>query len=391
MSMRWLKSKKTLLRSAFCLTVFAAGSASASLLPGTPSIGDILGGGSGSGTFYDFETVFETGQGGSGLFGNIFGGTFGKILGGDGGQLTSPCGIIIMNFGDTRCASEEGEYGNIFDTVFDTVSDELGIPGEISDIVTGRASVESVFQDILNKTLKDVGLSSGTNHGSQGDVIGSQGLPDPGGLLDVLLANAKTPANPNGLGGSLPNDGSKTTISANVLAAPSVNAALASANTAQRLLTEATTNRGLSEKGQAITEARMTAAQTVSRTSAKAAEASTKAAADQMTAAVEMDTTIREQTSTQDTLKEALSGINLMQAQSTELAAQANNQRALSSQLDSLALQVDSEMRDGVFSNGRSLQVMNDQMLGESQQEMAEKASVRAEAAQGLRMFGVYR
>ena len=388
MSMHWLRRKKTRsLGIALSLTAFA-GAASASLLPGAPNIGGVFGGG-GGGTFYDFENVFDTtSQGGGGLFGDILGGILGD---GSSGGISSPCGIVIMNYADPGCTSGRDGYGNVFDTVFGTVSDELGIPSDISDIVTGRASVESIFQEALNEVFREAGLSRGPNPNGEGATIGTQGLPDPDGVLDRLLANATKPSDPNGLGGSLPGGEDKSTISANTLAAPNVNPALAAANTAQRLLTEATTTRGLSSKGQEVTEARMMAAQTVSRTSGQAAEASTTTATDQMTAAVEMDATIREQTSTQDTLKEALSGMNLMQAQSTELAAQANTQRALSTQLDNLNLQVDSEMRDGVFSNGRSLQLMNNQLLGESQKDMSEAASARAESAQGLRMFGVYR
>jgi hypothetical protein len=105
----------------------------------------------------------------------------------------------------------------------------------------------------------------------------------------------------------------------------------------------------------------------------------------------EMDTTVREQTSTQDTLKEALTGMNTLQAQSTQLQAQANSQQAISTQVDGMSLQVAQEMRDGVFANGISLKTLNDQTLGESQRQMALDHSIRSDQATSIRTMGAFR
>ncbi|MEM6453015.1 MAG: hypothetical protein AAF703_22195 [Cyanobacteria bacterium P01_D01_bin.105] len=390
--MLWPKRKK---RRALVLTAglsLSIGSvASASILP---TVSELVFGGNGSGTFYDFGSIFSSGSG------NIFNDIFSEVTGeverilatNNSGGLVSPCGIVIMNFAEDYGCTDETVYPDIFGTIFGQVSRELGLPGEVADVVIGRRAPEDIFQEALKDTLAHARLPDITTLSHEGKaVLGKQGLPTPTELLEILTADVS--GIPNGsvntVGGALPM--SSIISRGQGLATPNVNPSLVTANQAQRILTEAVTNRGLSSVGQDITDARMTAAQTVSRTSGKLGASSFETAEQQMEAAVQMDTTIKAQTSTQDTLKEALSGMNLMQAQATELAATANNQMALSAQLDNLDLQVGMEMRDGVFSNGRSLQLLNDQMLQSSQRELADRESMRYEFGQGLRLMGAYR
>ena len=318
-----LKSKK-FLAATVGLTIGLTSAASASFLPSGSglggvfnstindaiggAVGDSVGGaiGNSGGTFYDFGNVFSSGDGG--FFGGILSGIEG-LLGLNEG-LTSPCGIIITNFDATNNGAECSS--GVFDTIFEEVSGELGLPSEITGVLTGKNSVENVFSDIVNDALGQMGVSA-----TDPSVVGRQGLPSPEGLLDALIAKKPRLGNVNSIGGNLPSEERASAASGN-LATPGVNSTLTSRNDALRMLTQAVTDKGLSTKGQEITAARMTASQTISKASGKMGEASMKSAEDQMAAAVEMDGTIREQESTQDTLKEALSGMNLLQTQATQ-------------------------------------------------------------------------
>ena len=388
------------------ISLVTAGTVSAaSFLPGGSPIGDLVGGslfggGNSGGTFYDFESVFSDGASGGGggflglgsIFNDLFGGIDGlgiieAIIGGGDG-LVSDCGIIIMNFSG-ECAG--GSMGNIlFDTVIGEVSSELGLPDEITGILTGRHSVEGLFADLLNEELAKMGVPMGENAGFEtGSIIGKQGLPSPGGLLDELLATE--PSFTPTAGGNLPTQGEASGKPIINVMTPGVNTSLVKPILALETLTRAVTDRGLSVKGQEVTSARNMAAQASARTSGMIGEKSLESAAKQLEAAAEMNDTVRGQESTQDTLKEALTGMNMLQAESTQLQAQANSQQAISAQMDGMNLQVAQEMRDGVFANGISLKVLNDQALAESQREMASKHSTRAENAVPLRMMGAYR
>ena len=390
--MRWLKRLNKWMVGGVIASFAMAGTASAAFMPGgIPG----LGGGNG-GTFYDFESVFsESGGGIGGLFGDLFSGIDGlgivdDLLGKGGGSFVSDCGVVIMNI-----APSDGDCGEsgplVFDSVFDGVAGELGIPEDIAGVVTGRTSLDSIFESVLNEQLTQLGIP-GVGDGSENSVIGQQGIPDPNGVLDELMrASRKQSLGLDLPPGVLPD--SNTTgsqIAGNVLT-PGVNSSLAQPLVALGLLTDAVTSKGLSTDGQQVSKARITAAQAATRTSGMIGQQATEVAQHQLEAAVEMDTTIKEQTSTQDALKEAMSGMNLLQAQSSELMAQSITQQALSTQIEGMNLQIDQEMRDGVFSNGLSLEALNDQALAASQRQMAEKSSLVYESRLGMNLMGAWR
>lgn len=386
-----------------------AGAVSASIAPGGIGGlgnlgGGLFGGGNSGGTFYDFESVFSEGSGGGGgflglggIFNDLFGGADGlgiieDLIGGGSGGLVSDCGIVIMNFSG-EC--DTGSTGNIlYDTVIGEISDELGLPSELEGILTGRNSVGDIFADILNEELGELGVSTAGSDGGfgGGSIVGQQGLPSPDGLLDELLAGNAQPGFTSTTGGNLPTSGGgsggKPVI--NVMT-PGVNTTIVRPVLALEALTKAVTDKGLSVAGQEATTARNIAAQASARTSGMIGEKSVEAAKKQLEAATEMDGTIREQESTQDTLKEALSGMNMLQAEAASLQAQANSQQAISAQVDGMNLQIAQEMRDGVFTNGISLKELNDQALSASQREMALNQSQRAEAAIPMRTLGAFR
>ena len=299
-----------------------------------------------------------------------------------------------MNFDHTKDCSSAGGGSILYDEVMGTVSNELGLPPELSGILTGRTSVGDLFESVLLEELGKIGI--GTNGGQTGSelggLIGKRGLPDPTNLLDQLLvANKNTGLVKDPVFGGIPVDSSGGKVKSPNIFTPTVNASLMQPVLALDILTRAVTDKGLSAKGQDATQARSMASQASARMSGQIGEKSIESAENQLKAAVEMDETVREQTSTQDTLKEALTGINMLNAQSTRLEAEASNQRALAAQIDTMNLQATHEMRDGVFATGLSLKQMNKQMMKEASSEMAEDSSMRTERDLGLRMMGAYR
>jgi len=408
--MFWQQENNKLKRSAAitaAVSLVLGGAVSAAgFAPGTPSIGDLVGGGlfgsSSGGTFYDFESVFADGAGGSdgflglsGILNDLFGGADGlgiieDIIGGGDG-LVSDCGIIIMNFSGSCSADSMGNI--LFDTVIGEVSSELGLPDEIAGVLTGRQSIEGIFADLLNEELGKLGIPTGSESEvlEAGTVVGKQGLPSPNGLLDKLLAASAKPSFTPTPGGSLPAQRKVSGTPALNVMTPGVNTSLVKPMLALKMLTSAATDRGLSPKGQDVTSARNMAAQASARTSGIIGKKSVESAEKQLEAAAEMNDTVREQTSTQDALKEALTGMNMLQAESTQLQAQANSQQAISTQVDGMSLQVAQEMRDGVFTNGISLKTLNEQALADSQKEMALNHSIRSEQAVPIRMLGAFR
>jgi hypothetical protein len=400
--------RRSLAIAATVSLMVAGGVSAAGLMPGEPNIGNIMNGtvfgGGGGGTFYDFESVFAEGGGNGGflgiggIFNDLFGGADGlgileDIIGGEGG-LVSDCGIVIMNFAPSEsnpdCAGGAGS--TLYDTVIGEVTGELGLPDEITGILTGRSSVEDLFADLMKEELAKIGVESGGGEFGVGDLVGKEGIPTPDGLLDELLAAESKPTFTATLDGNLPSASEESSADPAIsMMTPGVNTTLTKPVIALGLLTKAVTDRGLSAEGQEVTSARNMAAQASSRTSGIIGEKSVESAEKQLEAATEMDTTVREQTSTQDTLKEALTGMNTLQAQSTQLQAQANSQQAISTQVDGMSLQVAQEMRDGVFANGISLKTLNDQTLGESQRQMALDHSIRSDQATSIRTMGAFR
>ncbi len=373
--MRFLKGRRAVAAGTVALALGIGGVASASTQPGGFSLGSVFS--SSGGSFYDFGSILTGGPRSPDIWNEIPG----------GGGATAGCSILNYAAG-SGCS---GSRSSIFDEVFNVVSQELGLPGELVEVITGKRSINDLLGQLLEDILGTIGVEGG-------EVTGTQGYPVYDDLLSILLgqgapsevtSSPQTPTLPNAQtpSGVTPGDRGQ----APSVVTPNVNAALIRPVQAMDALTEAVTSRGLTREGQEITLARNKAGQTVTSTSAEMGEISAMAAQAQVAVATSMDTTIRGQTSTQSTLKEALSGMNMLQAQASELTAYANRQRALSNQLDGMSLQVDQEMRDGIFSNGKSLQLLNEQLLQDAQKELAAQSSLRFEFATGVRSFGVMR
>ena len=393
--MRWpVKTQRRALFLAAGATCCFAGMASASFMPinNFPIFG---GSGGGGGTFYDFESVFSDSGGGmlDGILSGGFGGMLGEIesiLGGNDGYDVA-CGAVIMNFApDTSLNCDSG--GTVFDSVFEQIGAEINMPEEIVGVITGKQRPQDILSQVLNKELAKIGLPNilgGVGSGS----VGAQGIPEPELVLEDIFKSSqkRTYGDVATLDGPLPADDASDGQRNLNLYTPNVNTTLVQDIQTLELLTTAVTNKGLSKKGQDITEARHTAAQVSSKASGKIANESMEMAAKQLEAASKMGETTRKQTSTQDTIKEGLTGMNMLQAQSTQLAAQANTQQALETQINSVDLQVTQELRDGVFANGISLKTLNNQVSEESQKQLSQAASLRVESERNLRMLGAMR
>ena len=351
--------------------------------------GGILGGGGSRDTLYDFETVFSEGNASSGITGifqDLIGGIDGlgvieDILASNGGDIVSPCGVVIMNFAPTNsngCGAGDGAGNILFDTVFEEVGAELGLPQEITDVITGRQKIEDVIAETVGEAIEnDLGIElPETVNGDS--VLGAEGIPDPESLAEVIETYTTVTSN------------ASSDPQLNVFT-PNVNTALSAPILANKVLTNAITNKGLSAEGQEISEARFISAQAAARTSGLMAESATDSAKKQMMSALRMNETIRDQESTQDTLKEALTGNLMLQTQSTQMLAGLSNQSALQSQMEQANLVVTQEMRDGVFANGLSLQLLNEQAVAKSQRDLAEKESLRYESMTPQRMMGAFR
>lgn len=390
------------------VSLLTGGTLSWAIAPGSNPLGNVLGGSGGSGnavgqifggifggggsrdTLYDFETVFNEGDssgGIAGVLGDLMGGIDGlgvieDILSANGGDIVSPCGIVIMNFAPTNsngCSGDGSGTGNIlFDTVFQEVGAELGLPSEITDVIIGRQKIEDVIAETISAAIEnDLGIQlPETMNGDS--VMGAEGIPDPEALAEVIETYTTVTSN------------ASLDPALNVFT-PNVNTALSTPILANKVLTNAITNKGLSAEGQEISEARFISAQAAARTSGLMAESATDAAQKQLMSALRMNDTIRNQESTQDTLKEALTGNLMLHAQSTQMLAGLSNQAALQSQMEQANLVVTQEMRDGVFANGLSLQLLNEQTVADSQRELAGKESLRYESMTPHRMMGAFR
>ncbi|MEM9005743.1 MAG: hypothetical protein AAGE59_19740 [Cyanobacteria bacterium P01_F01_bin.86] len=380
-----------------CAVVIAAtglGSAAIaqSFLPGGGGLDDVLGG----------QSIYSAGSLGA-IFEGGLGDIFGDVLGGDSGELLEDifggtpanqptCGdIVIVNIApDYDCTAGNvggnvlgglahdilsGNSDSIFDTVFDIVGIELGLPEEIMGVITGKNDINSIFQDILDEALGSIGVEIGGGEGSpERSVFGAAGLPDYENLLESMS---------DGLEGE--------TEETPGLLTPNVISSLIRPVQVMDVLTDTTAARILSEEGQEIMMARQAAGKTATETSAMMSQKADITSQAQVAVAQSMAKEIDEQISTQDTLKVALAGMNLLQAQATEFDSIAANQRALFNQMGALGLDIAQEANALAATAAKGAQLTNEQLTKEAQERMAEQASVRHEFSPGVKMLGAYR
>lgn len=343
---------------------------------GGGGIGDIFSGGS-------LGDIFGDVLGGGG--GGNLGGTIADIiLGGNDVGGADPCNPVILNFAPTKsnCGGNDsllggvlgeilgnGSSDSIFDTVFDVVGAEMGLPSEITGIITGKSSIEDVFESILDDALTEVGLKTETS------VIGAGGIPTYESLMESLTV-------PDGSSAGQPTEGLMT---------PNVIASLMNPTISMSTLTDVVSGRVLSAKGQEVAFARQAAGKTVTETSAQMGETADLVAGAQGVVAEGVNKMIGEQTSTQDTLKTAFTGLNLLHSQAIKLDSLAINQQALSNQMEAIGLDVAQEMNASLAVGGMSAALTNKQVQKTAQEQMAAKASLEREYGVGVRTFGAMR
>ncbi|MEO0869152.1 MAG: hypothetical protein AAFY17_12045 [Cyanobacteria bacterium J06642_11] len=377
-----LRSKKVLLAGVAGLSLLVTTTASASLLPG--GLGsDIFGGGGnifgGGGDFFDF---------GSGdLFGGSGGGDWanpGPIFGGDSGGQGNPIGDLISGTIDGGGLGSSNS-GSIFDSMFGNVAQKAGIPPEIMDVINGGDPM-TVLDGVIGDVLGDLGL------GDLDDVLGKSGIPDLEDTLEILYS--KTKQNDQDVFGTtdsglaIPEEGGVLGAAPEMITA-NVMPSLIRQTQALAAVTEATTAVGLTREGQELTAARREAGTTVVGAAEQMGSQSTTISGLQVQVAQGMDPTVKGQTSTQSTLKEALTTMALLDAQATQLDAFGNEQRALGLQLDTLSLDTAIENRDGIFANATNTQYINEQILTNRQREITNDTSSRIGLSRGIRTIGV--
>lgn len=372
-----------------------------SFLPGGGGLGDILGGGGGLGEIYRSDGLGDIfGGNGSGvgdIFSDVLGGSSGSSGnggGGLGGVLggIDPCNSVIVNFAptDSNCGGSGsggglgglaneiltggGSADSIFDTVFDVVGSELGLPDEITGVITGKNSIEGIFEEILDDALASIGIENG-DAGGGGASVGAAGIPTYESMLEALATGE---------------DGSADAASQGLLT-PNVISSLLNPTMSMSALTDVVTGRVLGEQGQQMMVARNTAGKTVTETSANMGQTANVVSQAQVAVAESINEKVLEQESTQDTLKEALTGMNLLAAQATQFDSIAANQRALGNQLGAINLDVAQDISATSAVNGRSLALTNKQLQKTSQENMAEKASLRSEFGVAVRSLGAMR
>ena len=286
-----------------------------------------------------------------------------------------------------------GNIGGLGDIMGDLGINLPDISGVLGDITAGIPDLSiGGLEDIFN--IGDLDL---------GDILGDMGLPDlddlfDGILGDVLGGNCFLPqgcgGNPGG-GATTPGGNEVPVLSvlggASASITPGVNPTVAANVDAVGSLTEAMTALGLSEAGQAATKQRLTAAQTGADNSKALVDQSVEALAQQATAADQVVAATNEQTSTQDVLKTALSGMVSLQVATSSQVAYGRQQDAINAQLSVLDLHFGREIRDGTFVNGKNLQLLNQQLNQSIQRDMATAAGATEDAARTTRLVHVMR
>ncbi|MEM9946138.1 MAG: hypothetical protein AAF810_08755 [Cyanobacteria bacterium P01_D01_bin.36] len=399
--------KPLAIASAVVLTSMGTVATAQSFLPGSGGLGNVLGGGGGG--------IYSSGGLGDILSGGGVGSIFGDVLGGIGnddfsGILESvlggnvlgskPCGNpAILNIApDYDCTpgsvgstsgggiaelaqqiltgGSEGGAGSIFGTIFDVVGNELGLPPEITGIFTGKSNLGNVFEAIVDEALGAVGLKTEMGAvGSNNGLVGAAGIPD----YDNIMAALTVQLNGDGL------------TESSGLFTPNVIGSLINPTLTMGALTDVTTGRVISEEGQQVAIAREAAGKTVTETSGNMGITADMASQAQMAVAETVTATAEEQTSTQDTLKVVLGGMNLLQAQATQFDSLAAQQRALTNQMQTINLGVLQEVNAGVATNSRAIQLSNELAVKASQEEKARNASLRHEFGIGVRTMGAMR
>ena len=284
----------------------------------------------------------------------------------------------------------------------------LGDIGGLSDIIgdlgINLPDISSILGDITAgiPDLSIGGLEDIFNIGNidLGSILGDMGLPDPGEIFDDILGdilggeNCFLPQSCPG-GNNTPGETTPPVLSvlggASASITPGVNPTVAANVDAVGTLTEAMTAIGLSEDGQAATKQRLTAAQTGADNSKALVEQSIQALAQQAEAADQVVASTNEQTSTQDVLKTALSGMVSLQVTTSSQVAYGRQQDAINTQLSVLDLHFGREIRDGTFVNGKNLQLLNQQLNQSIQRDMATSAGAAEDAARTTRLVHVMR
>ena len=260
----------------------------------------------------------------------------------------------------------------------------------IPAISTGRIA------DLLNIDLGNIG--------NLGDILGKMGIPDLDRLIaDVLSEISKagdgdpgvnsTPGAPPTNGGSnpagsLPPEGLN---GASGSITPGVNPTIAANLDAVGILTESITAIGLSDAGQNATKTRLEGAQIGADKSREFVTQSREALATQAQTAAQVIASINSQTSTQDVLKTAMSGLVSLQVATSSQMAYGLQQDAIDSQLQLLDLYFTRESRDGTYANGKNLQLINQQLNQNIQRDIAEASSATQDTSRALRLIHVLR
>ena len=285
---------------------------------------------------------------------------------------------------------------------------DIGSLGDIiGDLGINLPDISSILGDITAgiPDLSIGGLEDIFNIGTidLGSILGDMGLPDPGDILGDILGGENCflpqncPGGNNTPGGGTNTPGENTPPVLSVLGGasasitPGVNPTVAANVDAVGTLTEAMTAIGLSEDGQAATKQRLITAQTGADNSKALVEQSIQALAQQAEAADQVVASTNEQTSTQDVLKTALSGMVSLQVATSSQVAYGRQQDAINTQLSVLDLHFGREIRDGTFVNGKNLQLLNQQLNQSIQRDMATSSAATEDAARTTRLVHVMR
>ncbi|NJM99857.1 MAG: hypothetical protein HC800_24390 [Phormidesmis sp. RL_2_1] len=175
------------------------------------------------------------------------------------------------------------------------------------------------------------------------------------------------------------------------LLTPNVIGSLINPTLSMSALTDVVSGRVVSAEGQDMAFARQAAGKTVTETSAQMGQLTDMISQAHVAVAETINGAVMEQTSTQDTLKVALTGINTLNAKATEFDSIAASQRALSNQMEAISLDVAQEMNASLAVGGMSAALTNKQVQKTAQEQMAARASLESEYGVGVRTFGAMR